>query len=257
MNEPCKSHELTIPYESTVQNVVVGCKTEPHFAGFDNLRREITLPFESTVNNVVIHCQLDQFEISQYEPESDVVPQLNLEVKSESTKSVGDLNCVKLEPSITLSRIMESDDYLKQKSESVNDSSGSPSLIERETISDLHSMKTFDCRVKLFDFMKLTRPRGGYRDSFSKKAMTPSHTADSIDFTKICEICYKTFCSTSKVPDRVAEYSGPGFACSFEKCNFIFTHKSNFEKHIKSHSGTILWHSFYQYHKTTQLPFLI
>lgn len=256
MNEPCKSHELTIPYESTVQNVVVGCKTEPNFAGFDILRREITLPFESTVNNVVIHCQLDQFEISQYQPESDVVPQLNLEVKSESTKSVGDLNCVKLEPRIILSRIVAAD-CLKQKSESVNDSSGLPSLIEKETISDLNSMKIFDCRVKLFDFMKPTRPRGGYRDSFSMKVPTPSHTANLMDSTKICEICYKTFCSASKVPDRVAEYSGPGFACPFEKCNFIFTHKSNFEKHIKSHSGTILWHSFYQCHKTTQLPFLI
>lgn len=236
-----------------MQNVVVDCKAEPNFAEFGNLQHETTVVFESTVHNVVIHCQDAELDTLQLQRESDIVSEAE---PMDSNLSVSDLSSLIIsKPKKILDRTTESADYLKQEPQSVDDFLDSSSIIESESIgelnSSLNSMKMLDCTVTLVDCLKRKPPSSRYGSGGSFSSIIPrttdelksmellGHTAQPIDVTKLCQICNRTISSASKMLHHVPEYSGPGYACPVEKCNFIFTHKSNFDKHVKCHTGII------------------
>ncbi|XP_037032706.1 uncharacterized protein LOC119071765 isoform X2 [Bradysia coprophila] len=250
--EPSQSHELILSYESTVQNAVVECKTEPKL---EILRRETIVPFDSTV---VIHCPIEpdftECESLRLQLES------NHKVKSEpddelsdsfsSTESVSDWSSpFTSRPKKMLRRSAESVDYSKQKHHSGDVSSGSLPLIKPKTVDELNSSLISKKWLDGSDG-SVENQNPQLRDTFSgslpliklkttgelKSKKKRSRTAESIDAANKCKLCNRNFSSASKMLNHVDEYSGPGFACPATKCNFIFTHESNFEKHIKSHS---------------------
>lgn len=244
-----------MPYESTVH-----CKIEPKVAKFE-------LPFDQPVHNVVVHCKIEPnlaySDVEQFKP--DVTSQSELQSVTHpeskdsfaSTKSVGDLTSpLELKSINILDRTVEQVGYSELTSQLGDDAKDSIAFVEpteAKLNSSLRAVGSLNCSQH-----KLQSEHGSSglfvqpeTDKLEAKPETLlDHTLDSIDATTKCQFCDTAF------HNGVQVYSGPGFACTVEGCNFIFTHKTNFDEHVKWHSGTISGTRFLNHDLATQLSCL-